>query len=116
VKKWKKSRQAAYKKRKPWVRFVEWARRRCKDKDPEGCNYFWYGAKGIECHLTAAQLEEIWHRDKAGELKRPSLDRINSMYDYVNWNVRFIEFSLNARMAWDRNVVNTQPEIEPEFV
>ena len=36
MKKWKTSRQAAYKKRKPWVRFVEWARRRCRDKDVEG--------------------------------------------------------------------------------
>lgn len=113
MKAWKKERQAAYKKRKPWVRFVEWARRRCKDTDSDGPNYYWYNAKGIECHLTAAQLEEIWHRDKARELKRPSLDRVNSMYDYVNWNVRFIEFVLNVRMPHDAALAD---EVTPQFV
>ena len=101
------TRQAAYKKRKPWVRFVEYARRRVGCTDPEGW-YPYYGAKGIECHLTAKQLEEIWMRDDAVKLDRASLDRKDSSFDYANWNVRFIEFNLNSRMAWDKNA-------KPEF-
>lgn len=107
MKSYKESKQAQYKKRKPWVRFVEFARRRCNDL---GDNYKTYGAKGIKCHLTAADLELIWHRDNAVALKRPSLDRIDSNKDYEIGNVRFIEFNLNARMAWDPNA-----SVEPEF-
>lgn len=111
MKAWKKTRQAAYKKRKPWVRFVEWARRRCNCTDPEQ----WfpnYGAKGIICDLTAPQLEIVWRRDRADLMKRPSLDRINPLGNYTFDNVRFIEFNFNSRLAWDKAVQDT---MTPEF-
>lgn len=107
-------RRARWKRSHPWIRFVEYARRRVKCKDERGW-YPFYGAKGIECHLTGKELEEIWARDKAEQLKRPSLDRINSMYDYANWNVRFIEFNLNSRMAWDPTARVAAVEPIPEF-
>jgi hypothetical protein len=97
-------RQSAWRKRNPWARFVELARRRCACTDREG-NYPYYGAKGIKVHLNAKQLEEIWLRDNAATLKRPSLDRKNSAFDYANWNVRFIEFNHNSRLAWDKDFV-----------
>lgn len=62
-----------------------------------------YGAKGIKCHLNAAQMKEIWERDNAHLLKKPSLDRIDSRFDYANWNVRVIEFVDNSRLAWDES-------------
>lgn len=93
---------------------MEYARRRCKCTDEKQW-YPFYGAKGIECFLTGKQLEEIWHRDKAHLLKRPSLDRKNSMYNYVNWNVRFIEFNLNSRLAWDPSYRPDAVEPIPEF-
>lgn len=43
----------------------------------------------------------MWRRDRAEDLKRASLDRINSNGNYEAGNVRFIEFALNSRMAWD---------------
>lgn len=62
-----------------------------------------YGAKGITCDLTSATLKVIWMRDEAWKLKKPSLDRIDSSGNYTLSNVRFIEFNLNSRMAWDPN-------------
>lgn len=88
-----------YHKRKPWVRYICWARRRCRDVRSKW--YPYYGAKGIICDLTAAQAEVIWYRDGGGELRRPSLDRINSDGNYTADNVRFIEFDINSRLALD---------------
>lgn len=98
-----KSKQLRYRKRKPWVRFVEWARRRCSDKKDQRWRV--YRDKGIECHLDAASLEAIWKRDEAWKLKRPSLDRFpNCDGHYEIQNVRFIEFNLNAKIATIRRI------------
>jgi len=91
------TRQHRYRKRKPWVRFVEYARRRCRDVRHK--DYHAYGGRGIRCELTAKELERVWSRDRAQELKRPSLDRIDSDGHYVLENCRFIEFAENARLA-----------------
>ncbi len=93
----KYDKRAAWRKRNPWSRYVEWARRRCNDSDPESKNYPHYFAKGITCDLTARQLKAIWERDQAHLLKRPSLDRIRSNEGYTMFNVRIIEFNLNVR-------------------
>lgn len=106
------SRQYLYKKRRPWVRFVEWARRRCNDMDPKGPNYWHYAAKGIICKLKAADLELIWERDGAVLMKRPSLDRVDSDKHYTKDNVRFIEHALNSRMPHSRVASD---EVTPEF-
>lgn len=89
------TRQDRYRKRKPWVRFVEWARRRCNDtREKEFRNY---GAKGITCQLTASDVEKLWIRDNAAKLKKPSLDRIDASKSYTVENCRFIEFYENIR-------------------
>ncbi len=94
-------RRARWKLSHPWVRFVEWARRRCKDKTSERWRV--YREKGIACELTAKQLEVIWARDGAAKMKRPSLDRFpNCDGNYTSTNVRFIEFKQNSRIASDR--------------
>lgn len=110
----KESKQARWKRLNPWARYVEWARRRVNCRDERG---WWphYGAKGIRCFLTAEQLKEIWERDRAHELKKPSLDRRDPSADYANWNVRFIEFNLNSRMAWDPTAREGYQENAPEF-
>lgn len=91
-----------WRKENPWARFVEWARRRVRCTDP---HKWWpyYGAKGVEVKLTAKDLEKVWKRDGAHSLKRPSLDRIDPAGHYEIGNVRFIEFDLNSRLAWDKN-------------
>ena len=105
---WRKTRQAQWRKRNPWARYVEWCRRRCND-GPGGDWYPFYGAKGITCDLTSQQLKAVWERDEAWKLKKPSLDRKDPNGNYTMFNVRFVEFKLNARMAWDE-------EAKAEFV
>lgn len=112
-KSWKQTRQAKYKARKPWIRFLEWARRRCNDQDPDSRNKAHYFDKGIKCDLTSNELQAVWERDKAWLLKRPSLDRIRSNEGYTMFNVRIIEFTLNSRLAWDKSAAVTGRE---EFV
>ena len=97
---WNKSRFAKYRKTHPWIRLVEWARRRCNDTDPEG---WWplYGAKGITCELTGAQAKALWERDGGWKLVKPSLDRVDALKGYTFENCRITEFKFNARRAWD---------------
>lgn len=49
--------------------------------------------------LTIAQIKELWFRDNAGELKKPSIDRIDPTKGYVKENCRFIELSENQSRA-----------------
>jgi hypothetical protein len=90
------ARQAAWKERNPWARHVEYARRRCTDRKHR--DFASYGAKGIKVFLTAAQAGVLWKRDKAGELKKPSLDRKESDKHYCVHNCRFIEHWLNTQL------------------
>lgn len=85
-----KERQAQY----PWMSSFFNARARCNYKKCE--MYPFYGGKGIRFLLTKQEVEYLWKRDKAGELKRPSLDRIQSQGDYILSNCRFIELNLNS--------------------
>lgn len=101
----KESKQMRWRRTHPWARFVEYARRRCACADPRGW-WPYYGAKGIKVRLTARDLEIIWHRDRAVDMVKPSLDRVDADGDYVLGNVRFIEFNLNCRRAWDKIIAD----------
>lgn len=94
------TRQRAYHQRKPWIKFVCYARRRCNDSDPNSKNYPVYWAKGIKCTLTGDQAERLWKRDRAEKLTHPSLDREDATKDYTYENCRFIELDLNRRLPW----------------
>ena len=80
---------------KPWRKFYNSARERCNY--PRVPSYKYYGAKGIKFLLTMEQLKELWHRDNAVSLEKPSLDRINPEGNYVFENCRFIEWLENIR-------------------
>lgn len=92
---WRKTRQARWKKRNPWARFVEWARRRC-NAGPDSKWYPYYGAKGIRCTLTAAEAKLLWERDGAAAMKRPSLDRRDPDMGYQYGNCCFREWIDNV--------------------
>lgn len=57
----------------------------------------WYGGKGIKNFLTFEDVRVLWLRDGAREMKRPTIDRIDSTDDYTFDNCRFIEHAANVR-------------------
>lgn len=93
--------ERSYRLRKPWIKYICWAKRRCTDTRSKWFQF--YGAKGITCSLTVSDGEFLWKRDNAAALKRASLDRIDSTKGYTRENCQFIEFNDNSRIAWDPN-------------
>ncbi|KKK55779.1 hypothetical protein LCGC14_3071110, partial [marine sediment metagenome] len=101
--------QKTYDRKNPWGRKLFSARSRCVD--PNQVSYKNYGAKGIRCDLTMAQIRFLWERDGAWSMKIPSIDRRNSKGNYTLSNCRFIELSLNIGIGLkeryaDRNLPN----------
>lgn len=88
-----RERDIIYLSNNPWVKHLTKARSRCNN--PKSVSYKNYGAKGIKCLLTIQDMKWLWVRDKAFDLIKPSLDRINSKEDYSYDNCRFIELSEN---------------------
>jgi hypothetical protein len=63
-----------------------------------GTNKFsYYGGRNIKCLISLKDLEEIWERDNASNLKQPSINRKNPADHYTKENCQFIEFSENRR-------------------
>lgn len=81
----------------PWYKIFHNIKNRCTK--PNNKDYRYYGGKGIKCLLTQVQIKELWFRDKAYEMKKPSIDRRDSNKDYCYNNCRFIEKSLNSKNA-----------------
>ena len=77
----------------PWLFHRKNAQQRCDN--PNNISYDWYGGKGIRCLLTKEDVEILYLRDNARDMKRPSIDRINSDGHYCFKNCRFMEFSDN---------------------
>lgn len=73
--------------------------------DPNNKDYRWYGSKGIQNNLTYNDLKILWDRDRFTELKRPSIDRLDSEKDYSLDNCQFIEMSENISKEKIRKVV-----------
>ncbi len=89
----KLARDKIYLKNNPWLVSYYALRARCNNKN---CNaYKYYGKKGIKVLITKEQIKELWFRDKAYNMKRPSIDRRNNKNNYTFNNCRFIEVKLN---------------------
>jgi len=73
----------------PWLKHFFPARSRCK----KGGNYY----PQIKFNMTREDFKELWFKDKAYLMKRPSIDRINNNRYYTLENCRFIELSENSR-------------------
>jgi hypothetical protein len=86
-----------YCKENPWYKIFYNIKNRCEN--PASIDYQWYGGKGIKCLLTKTEIKQLWVRDGADKMKRPSIDRLNSNYDYTLSNCRFIEHNDNCTKA-----------------
>lgn len=90
----KYSYQKKYLEKYPWVKNLNGLRMRCNNKNNP--KYDRYGGHGIKALITREEIKRLWFRDKAYELKRPSLDRIDNDGNYEYKNCRFVELGFNA--------------------
>jgi len=85
----------------PWKRVLYGIRHRCNNSN--STIYQYYGKKGIKCLITEEELKFLWFRDKAYNMKKPSIDRKNNNGNYEVSNCRFIELVDNIKR---RSLVN----------
>lgn len=77
----------------PWVKTHYGIIGRCNNPKSN------YHKNEIKCLISRNQLKELWFRDRAYEMYKPSIDRINSKGNYIMSNCRYIEHSENARLG-----------------
>jgi len=68
---------------------------RCNNKKAQ--NYKYYGGRGIKGLLSRTDFIMLWFRDKAYEMYKPSIDRIDNDGNYEYNNCQFIEMSENTK-------------------
>lgn len=101
MKNWRTAK-AKYNKLHPWYTHYCALKQRCNYRKYH--SYHRYGGRGIKCLISLNDLKEIWFRDKAYNLTRPSLDRINNNGHYSKDNIMFIEHNKNCSKQGKRYV------------
>ena len=84
-----------YLKINPWIVSLKHLKSRCTNVND--VKYHRYGGRGIKALIDNSEMEEIWLRDKAYSMTRPSIDRIDNDGNYTRDNCRFIELSENVK-------------------
>ena len=86
-----------YKRFYPWKESFNGMTFRCSPKMIGRKGEWSYYKKGIRCDIVDFELEELYFRDKAYLMEKPSVDRINPHDDYRKDNCRYLEMSENSR-------------------
>jgi len=81
----------------PWLKTLSNVRQRCSN--PNFPKYKNYGGRGIKAEITSKEIKDLWFRDKAYEMKKPSIDRLDSNKNYTFDTCRFIEHKLNVQLG-----------------
>ena len=79
---------------RPWYKHWKACRQRCNDKNAS--NYKWYGGKNIKCDITHPEVEILWDRDNASQMKEPQLSRNDHTQNYTFDNCCFVEKKNNV--------------------
>lgn len=103
---YKAQQRAKRKQETPWLRHLDFIKVRCTSRSHQAYRY--YGGRGIRCELSESQIKELWMRDNAATLERPSIDRINPTGNYTIENCRFIEHRENSSRARSKRVVQAE--------
>lgn len=81
-----------------WRRAVQcYSNIRSRCEYPNDKRYQNYGGRGIKANISLKDLCFLWKRDGATNMKRPSIDRIDSAKNYEVDNCRFLEFVENQK-------------------
>ena len=90
-----------YRTKYPWKVVYKAIKQRCENKNRK--DYKSYGAKGVKALLTVDELKFLWFRDKAYEMKQPSVDRINDNGNYELSNCQFLEQDKNFQKVIEKS-------------
>ena len=77
---------------KPWLRVYYNAKRRCKENKS-------YIKNGIQVKITPDEIKQLWVRDKAENMKCPTISRVDHSKNYTLENCCFRERSEHFRDA-----------------
>jgi len=81
--------------KRPWKISLDHVRRRCVwvKEDENSSDWKYYKSKGVKCELDEEKIKYLWFRDKAFKMKRPHIDRLDSLGNYTLSNCHFMECS-----------------------
>jgi hypothetical protein len=83
----KKKNDLKWKKNNPWSVTFQHIKVRCTNSNHKQFNEY----KNRLGDITAEELKEIWIRDRAYEMDRPEIDRIDNDGVYTKSNLQYIE-------------------------
>lgn len=96
----------------PWKKTLVHIKQRCEN--PKDKFYCRYGGRGIKCLITSEELKVLWFRDKAYNMKQPTIDRKKNNGNYEYKNCRFIENRINC--CKDSKKVVLQYGLDGKFI
>lgn len=79
----------------PWRYTLKLIKGRCNN--PHNIRYKNYGGRGIKCLITEEELKFLWFRDRAYEMKEPSIERQNPNGNYELKNCEYLELIENLK-------------------
>jgi len=105
-----------YRKKYPWKTRYHSIKQRCNS--PKNPYYKNYGGRGIKCLITVDEIKKLWFRDKAFNMKIPSIDRKDNDGNYCLENCRFIEKSENSAKANRESKIKSvnQYDLDGKFI
>ena len=104
-----------YLNKNPWMKSLIYIRARCNNPNKQW--YELYGGRGIKCAITGKELKELWFRDKAYEMKKPSIDRINTNGNYSLENCQYLELKINSgKEGYKQRISIQQFDLQGNFI
>jgi len=104
--------QKQHRNKYPWKETLHKIKQRCFNKNC--AHYHNYGGRGIKCLITSEELKELWFRDKAYLMDKPSIDREDNDGDYEYSNCRYIEKNENSARSSRKTVL--QCDLKGTFI
>lgn len=83
------ARQKECRKKCPWKNTFGHIKDRCRNPNHKFFKH--YGGRDIKCLITVDELKQLWFRDKAYLMNRPTIDKKDNNGNYTFKNCRYIE-------------------------